>query len=781
MISYTSLVLFFGGLFVVLSAIVQHVPNFQLISASPIHLTLLAASPCQTRKLMLQSANAQLYLLLLMTMLLLLARDSPPSTPSPNKRTRRPSARALASMDSPDKTKTPKQTSAKTAPPPVLSKEADIELDDSTDEHDSSELDKKPALKDLSIASARQTGSSKAKKGRALGSPIVIDSDEDAKDDISDPIDTTISKSAKRASVSSIKASTNTPDPHKPKLCRPSEVLAKLDSKLSSDKGRKEDKTAISVYSEEQGDLDDDESNTDSEPAHSQDQASVAKASDEEDEGDLFEPRDLLQSSSIGKGLQFNTTGETKAPRASSKDRLGLAETDNSSDKEATPVPSAAPRKDKKPGNGISAKQKVQDAETNAQDMMSDGGDEDESKVDHDVFEPRGKRLGVPIDIVQRKSTAQKDQQKVKAEEARQKKEQALLMAKRTANTARRYEWMDGLLIDDYVKLEPLSYVAALKYSTGSTEFDENKLLRASDMLKDIPKRETQAILHGIRFVKHGRYVNPSRVSASDLVMHGGWLRVADPSITDPSQLPTAIFVSIGACGDCNLHQSTDAYGGCQVKNISLFPLSQEFHSMVALMGKIVGSNKLQGPFAGSKVTFSTRKSSFIAKPGSGGTTGPSIPKGRKMFSGRSPVKNNLDDSFKKPVHHLPDVHLFTDDDDYQEHTGTTTTNYTIAAVGYTVNVWKKDKEPPTLNFYVQWALAFAHNKQVMQDGEEDVDAPCRSERADDPWPLQEDLLPAELGTPVEEGVEWDSDVMNPSRPSKGKGKADEVTWPPSE
>jgi hypothetical protein len=110
-----------------------------------------------------------------------------------------------------------------------------------------------------------------------------------------------------------------------------------------------------------------------------------------------------------------------------------------------------------------------------------------------------------------------------------------------------------------------------------------------------------------------------------------------------------AIFVTTGAVMSCNLVQPCSAgtsMSTYRVKNISIYPLSQEHERTASCMGTVLGQTMLYGPMAGGALTYSTRKegSTFgesanfatkviLTSVISGNVSSPTTPKAKGLFN----------------------------------------------------------------------------------------------------------------------------------------------------
>jgi hypothetical protein len=111
-------------------------------------------------------------------------------------------------------------------------------------------------------------------------------------------------------------------------------------------------------------------------------------------------------------------------------------------------------------------------------------------------------------------------------------------------------------------------------------------------------------LLKGILFVSRSPYFNPVRISPSLVTNQGGRLQIK-------SSRATAVFITTGAVAKCQLiHAGT---GGTTmapyaVKNISLYPLPEDYERFVSFFGTALGQKVLYGAISGGSMTFSTRK-----------------------------------------------------------------------------------------------------------------------------------------------------------------------------
>jgi hypothetical protein len=110
--------------------------------------------------------------------------------------------------------------------------------------------------------------------------------------------------------------------------------------------------------------------------------------------------------------------------------------------------------------------------------------------------------------------------------------------------------------------------------------------------------------LSGLNFESHRCYFNPARISPSALLNNKGRLYVKNSR-------SVAILITTGAVAHCNLIAA--AHGGTtaapfRIKNISLYPLRQEYARTASCIGTALGVKSLYGPVSGGIMTFSTRK-----------------------------------------------------------------------------------------------------------------------------------------------------------------------------
>jgi hypothetical protein len=111
-------------------------------------------------------------------------------------------------------------------------------------------------------------------------------------------------------------------------------------------------------------------------------------------------------------------------------------------------------------------------------------------------------------------------------------------------------------------------------------------------------------LLSGLNFESHRCFFNPARVSPSVFLNNKGRLYIKDSR-------SIAVLVTTGAVASCNL--IAPAHGGTttapsRVKNISLYPLRQEYVRTASCVGTVLGAKSLYGPVSGGTMTFSTRK-----------------------------------------------------------------------------------------------------------------------------------------------------------------------------
>lgn len=104
--------------------------------------------------------------------------------------------------------------------------------------------------------------------------------------------------------------------------------------------------------------------------------------------------------------------------------------------------------------------------------------------------------------------------------------------------------------------------------------------------------------------MSHKGYVNPARIDPTSLAKQGSRLIVR-------ASRQNAVFITTGAVANCNLVSSTTGGSGAysyRVKNISIFPLSQEYERTISCIGTALGLNEMYGPLSDIALIFSTRK-----------------------------------------------------------------------------------------------------------------------------------------------------------------------------
>ncbi|KAL0960053.1 hypothetical protein HGRIS_011701 [Hohenbuehelia grisea] len=368
----------------------------------------------------------------------------------------------------------------------------------------------------------------------------------------------------------------------------------------------------------------------------------------------------------------------------------------------------------------------------------------------------------------------------------------ATLKAIRDANTCRQLRWMDAVMLPYYRsdRLPRLLLTIVDYYPTGSPDkqFNYKDLIRISSILSTLSEDRVVLYLRGTNFAQHRFFVGPARIPPSILCMPPsrlGTIRVASGNMP-------AIFVVVGAVRHCNLVEPVHLQDNMR-KEIGLF-------RVVALSGAVAGEDKFYGNFIQNYVLFTTKKDTQATKVASSGA-GPSSSRSRGMFGSQSPSKASLSprkacyadsssmgdrDTPGRCMTGYPDVLSFTENVPIYDATGDKhlnldpfnfcgdqfdrleeypiysqrgqpvdlprwqdtrnvetdekVANFSIAAVGFTCQIWDmyKATDTPlstpesqrTVNFFVQWVMALGHSSRQPEAAEiaEGLGRP------DDPW-----------------------------------------------
>ncbi|KAF8883849.1 hypothetical protein BD779DRAFT_1472351 [Infundibulicybe gibba] len=157
-----------------------------------------------------------------------------------------------------------------------------------------------------------------------------------------------------------------------------------------------------------------------------------------------------------------------------------------------------------------------------------------------------------------------------------------------------RTELQDILLRPYYQDLPELTFCEIIPYPSA-VEACVNKdgtMLLFSPLAERLSHRDEKArFFRATTFVSYNAFLNPARIA---------------PSQAGSNQSPYA------------------------VKNISIFPLSQEYERSISCVGMAFGVKEFHGPLAGGALTLSTRTSNF---PSSSVAATPGTPKTKGLFS----------------------------------------------------------------------------------------------------------------------------------------------------
>ncbi|KAF8871922.1 hypothetical protein BD779DRAFT_1680028 [Infundibulicybe gibba] len=193
-----------------------------------------------------------------------------------------------------------------------------------------------------------------------------------------------------------------------------------------------------------------------------------------------------------------------------------------------------------------------------------------------------------------------------------------------------RVELQDTLLQPYYCELPNLTFCEIIPYPSA-VEASPNKdgtMLLFSPLAEMLTHRDEKArFFRAVQFVAHNSFLNPARIAPSQVV------KQTSRYLTCASTRQTAIFISTGAIAVCNLITAVQA-GSNQspytVKNVSIFPLTQEYERSISCIGMAFGVKEFYGPLVGGTLIFSTRTSNF---PTSTSITAPATPKPKGLFS----------------------------------------------------------------------------------------------------------------------------------------------------
>ncbi|KAF8870569.1 hypothetical protein BD779DRAFT_1680973 [Infundibulicybe gibba] len=193
-----------------------------------------------------------------------------------------------------------------------------------------------------------------------------------------------------------------------------------------------------------------------------------------------------------------------------------------------------------------------------------------------------------------------------------------------------RIELQDILLRPYYHGLPELILCEIIPYPSA-VEASSNKdgtMVLFSPLAEMLTHRAEKArFFRAVQFTSHNSFLNPARIAPSQVV------KQISRCLTCASTRQTAIFVSAGAIAACNLITPIQA-GSSQsphtVKNVSIFPLTQEYERSISCLGMAFDVKEFYGPLVGGALTFSTRTLNF---PNSTSTSAPTTPKAKGLFS----------------------------------------------------------------------------------------------------------------------------------------------------
>jgi hypothetical protein len=107
-----------------------------------------------------------------------------------------------------------------------------------------------------------------------------------------------------------------------------------------------------------------------------------------------------------------------------------------------------------------------------------------------------------------------------------------------------------------------------------------------------------------LNFVSHGFYINPARIAPDLLTKIAGRIGIA-------KTCQPAVLITTGAVSSCNLVQPVSgSYNqtSYRVRNISIYPFTQEHERTISCVGNVFGQQILYGPIVSGAMTFSTRR-----------------------------------------------------------------------------------------------------------------------------------------------------------------------------
>ncbi|KAL0951865.1 hypothetical protein HGRIS_008525 [Hohenbuehelia grisea] len=389
------------------------------------------------------------------------------------------------------------------------------------------------------------------------------------------------------------------------------------------------------------------------------------------------------------------------------------------------------------------------------------GGDSDAEYADLKVEKPeiddamseesvedvgRDRALGVPIWDLQRKNP-----EVVTAEEQQVHQKLCALATFRRKNSAIKSSSMDPLLVDKLralfqdKKLMPFPNILVDCWPTLKVPecpiFDD--YMRYSKLISSLPESIAKVVKRGVEFDKCHFFVNPSRCNPDvfSLPQGGsGTIKIADPRYPNTN----AVCILIVAVDESKLINPATV-GQTRQKKLSAFPLASEFVCAMSRFAQIAETSSFYGPLAGNRVTFTTQKEDSAYKVpiyDAGGA------KDLSFFRFKADQFCCLKD-YKLYGHGKRDLPSFSDTRDPV--TDDHRVNFSVAAVGYTVQIWKRriDSEDttrrtmdgdgrPTITFSLQFVILFSHSSVVVPSGEIDETVTAVDELENDPWPLGE-------------------------------------------
>ncbi|KAL0958410.1 hypothetical protein HGRIS_000551 [Hohenbuehelia grisea] len=337
--------------------------------------------------------------------------------------------------------------------------------------------------------------------------------------------------------------------------------------------------------------------------------------------------------------------------------------------------------------------------------------------------------------------------------------------------------------------------------SKNSDPVDFDEYLRFSMLVGSLPAPIAEVVKKGVQFVKARFFVNPARCEPSmiSLSKNGGTIKVVDDRFPNKN----TVFVSIGTVSECHLVEPM-VMGQHKQRRLMMYLLSQEEVCAVSRFGTVAETDKFYGPFSGRFVTFTSRKEDlneagtassysqstpFFGSPRKGSSSQPHEGSSSRYpvdqypevlrfneegtfwttykpheLSTQVPIYDATGDKAKnlsffrfKPEqflrlhkykryrngeHDLPSLQDYEDPD-----TGAHTINFSVAAVGYTAQVWKKRPGSinvsnmdgdgrPSITFNAQFVILLSHSQTVIpRDADETI--AMFEELPADPWPLE--------------------------------------------